>query len=207
MNKLGMLFIFTIGAAVGIAASMGYFKKKYEAIAQEEIYAVREFYNKKRNEEQANKEDKNIRVEEEEDKVYGDKNSEVELIDMDSLKEDMNDYVETIEKLRYTNEENKKVGLKPYVISPDEFGMSDENYTCISLSYYEDQILADDADHIVEDVENVIGFESLTHFGEYEDDCVYVRNDRRKCDYEILLRQEKYADVLKRKPYLREGKE
>lgn len=199
MNKFGGLFVFALGAAIGVAATREYFKKKYESISQEEIYAVREFYNKKRNEEQANKED-------EEDKVYGDENSKVELVDMDSLKGDVDDYVETIEKLRYTNEESKKVGPKPYVISPDEFGNSEDDYTCISLSYYEDQVLADDADHIVEDIENVVGIESLTHFGEYEEDCVYVRNDRRKCDYEILLRQEKYSDLLKRKPYLREVK-
>lgn len=199
MDKFGGLFVFALGAAIGVAATREYFKKKYEAISQEEIYAVREFYNKKRNEEQANKED-------EEDKVYGDENSKVELVDMDSLKGDVDDYVETIEKLRYTNEESKKVGPKPYVISPDEFGNSEDDYTCISLSYYEDQVLADDADHIVEDIENVVGIESLTHFGEYEEDCVYVRNDRRKCDYEILLRQEKYSDLLKRKPYLREVK-
>lgn len=197
MNKFGGLFVFALGAAIGVAATREYFKKKYEAISQEEIY--HEIYNKKRNEEQANKED-------EEDKVYGDENSKVELVDMDSLKGDVDDYVETIEKLRYTNEESKKVGPKPYVISPDEFGNSEDDYTCISLSYYEDQVLADDADHIVEDIENVVGIESLTHFGEYEEDCVYVRNDRRKCDYEILLRQEKYSDLLKRKPYLREVK-
>lgn len=204
MNKLSGLLMFTLGAAVGTAATWGYFKKKYETIAQEEIYAVREFYNKKTMDEKNS--DKDYKTDEivEEDIDL----DTFELVDADEdTKKEYKNYRTTIESLRYTNEEKKKEGPKPYVISPDEFGNSDEDYTCISLSYYEDQVLADDADHIVEDVENVVGFESLTHFGEYEDDCVYVRNDRRKCDYEILLRQEKYTDVLKRKPYLREGAE
>lgn len=202
MNKLGGLLLFTLGAAVGAAASMNYFKKKYEAIAQEEIYAVREFYTKKKMENDA----EDMKDEEHEESEEFEEENEIDE-ERETRNKEFYNYAATIKDLRYTNEERKKAGPKPYVISPDEFGMSDEDYTCISLSYYEDQVLADDADHIVEDVENVVGFESLTHFGEYEDDCVYVRNDRRKCDYEILLRQEKYTDVLKRKPYLREGKE
>ena len=90
--------------------------------------------------------------------------------------------------------------VKPYVISPDEFGEF-EDYERISLSYYADQILADEDDEKVEDVDNVVGLESLTHFGEFEDDSVFVRNDRLKCDYEILLDQRTYSDVIKQRPH------
>lgn len=90
--------------------------------------------------------------------------------------------------------------MKPYVISPDEFGEF-EDYERISLSYYADQILADEDDEKVEDVDNVVGLESLAHFGEYEDDSVFVRNDRLKCDYEILLDQRTYSDVIKQRPH------
>ena len=90
--------------------------------------------------------------------------------------------------------------MKPYVISPDEFGEF-EDYERISLSYYTDQILADEDDEKVEDVDNVVGLESLAHFGEYEDDSVFVRNDRLKCDYEILLDQRTYSDVIKQRPH------
>ena len=70
---------------------------------------------------------------------------------------------------------------KPYVIAPEEFGEEYE-YDTISLTYYSDRVLTDDDDEIVEDVEDVVGFESLESFGEYEDDSVFVRNDRLKCD-------------------------
>ena len=56
--------------------------------------------------------------------------------------------------------------IKPYVISPEEFGEF-EDYERISLSYYADQVLADEDDEKVDDVDNVVGLESLTHFGEF----------------------------------------
>ena len=49
---------------------------------------------------------------------------------------------------------------------------------------------------VIEDIDRVVGKDSLTHFGEYEDDSVYVRNDRLKCEYEILLRVGKFEDRL-----------
>lgn len=54
---------------------------------------------------------------------------------------------------------------------------------------------------MVEDVEDSVGFESLSHFGEYEDDSVYVKNDARKCYYEILLDERNYSDVIKHMPH------
>ena len=82
----------------------------------------------------------------------------------------------------------------PYVIPPEEFGETD--YEIISLTYYADGILADDMDDIVDDVDDIVGADSLTHFGEYEEDSVFVRNDLREVDYEILRDPRKYSDVV-----------
>ena len=70
-----------------------------------------------------------------------------------------------------------------------------EEYEKISLSYYADGILADDDDEVMENADEIVGLDSLTHFGEYEDDSVFVRNDVMKCDYEILLDHRNYKDV------------
>lgn len=40
-----------------------------------------------------------------------------------------------------------------------------------------------------------IGDDALGHFGEYEDDSVFVRNDEEQTDYEILLDGRNYHDV------------
>ena len=41
----------------------------------------------------------------------------------------------------------------------------------------------------------MVGLESLDHFGEYEEDTVYVRDDSKKVDYEILRNTEEYYDL------------
>lgn len=86
---------------------------------------------------------------------------------------------------------------KPYVISPEEFSDIWE-YDTISLTYYADNVLTDDEDEVMEDIEGTVGADSLERFGEYEDDAVYVRNDRLKCYYEILKDLRNYSDVISR---------
>ena len=99
-----------------------------------------------------------------------------------------------IEDNNYTSDINEVTRDQHYIIRPDEFGEYDD-YDAISLTYYADHILTDEDDEIVEDIEDKIGFDALSHFGEYEEDSVFVRNDRIKCDYEILLDQRKYSEV------------
>ena len=81
----------------------------------------------------------------------------------------------------------------PFVISPDEFG-EDPNYQTVSLTLYEDGVLTDDYDDIVVDVDDLVGEDSLTHFGEYEDDSVFVRNESMQTDFEILRDLRAYSE-------------
>jgi hypothetical protein len=185
--------MFVLGVAVGSVVTWRYVEKKYKQIAQDEIDSVKEVFSKREAEFTENAEAR---------------------IKADNAKEKPNvvEYTAWLHKQGYTNysdmvdekpEEVKEESMsvdKPYVIAPEEFGELDD-YETISLTYYADQILADDNDVIVDDVEDVVGFDSLNRFGEYEDDSVFVRNDRLKCDYEILLDQRKYSNVIRRKPH------
>lgn len=83
---------------------------------------------------------------------------------------------------------------RPYIISPEEFG-ENPYYDTISLTYYSDKVLTDEDDIEIEDVDGLIGEDSLNHFGEYEDDSVFVRNDELQTDYEILLDERAYYDI------------
>ena len=87
-------------------------------------------------------------------------------------------------------------GEVPYVISPDEFGEL-EDYAKVSLTYFADGVLADECGEIVDDVEEIIG-DGLDHFGEYEDDSVFVRSDAKRCDYEILKDLRDFSDFKKK---------
>ena len=81
---------------------------------------------------------------------------------------------------------------KPVVISPED--LYDVDYPVVTLIYYADGVLTDDNDNIIEDIDDIVGEESLNTFGKYEDDTVYVRNDRTKCNYEILRDYDRFED-------------
>lgn len=119
----------------------------------------------------------------------------------DKDKEKMSDI---ISDSGYANEEKND---HPYVIPPEEFGEI-EGYERISLTYYSNGVLADDSDSKIDNVEDIlgtVGADLKDHFGEYEDDSVYVRNDARSCDYEILYDVRTYDEVLASKPYISEA--
>ena len=104
-----------------------------------------------------------------------------------------------------TEEQMEQKKMLPYIISPDIFGdREDEDYEMITLKYYEgDDVITDEDDNVLEGVTSIIGDDVIQHFGEYEDDTVFIRNDILKCDYEVLRIDESYSDVLDRKPWLR----
>lgn len=183
--------IFSLGVAAGLAISWKYNKDKYETIAREEINDVKERYRSKRE--------------------YTEKEADIEGSDEDAEEELVsgfkNEYENMMRNLGYKDYGEKKGEdevAKPYVIKPEEFGQTDDDYDLISLNYYADGVLTDDFDDIIEDVEGTVGEDSLSHFGEYENDAVYVRNDARKADYEICLDNRKFSEVVDIPPHLRE---
>lgn len=210
MNKLVNVGMFLIGGVVGSMVTLRYLDEKYERRLDDDIASVREMYERRLK-----------RLSENVDELAG----ELEIIRTGASKPSDNASKEAvhgeaeaitknlgvseyISKLGYTNYSNisekeqkkeKEIDDLPYVISPDEFG-SLPDYDKISLTLYEDGVLAEDRD-IVEDVDNVVGEASLTHFGEYEDDSVFVRNDRLKCDFEILKDFRTYEKVIEENPY------
>ena len=106
---------------------------------------------------------------------------------------------EIIDENKYTTYSDNKKKEKGdimdgiYVISPEEFG-EDNDYGTESLTYYTDGIITDTYDNVIEDPIALIG-DGVRHFGEYEDDSVFVRNDRLRTDYEILADTRRYGDV------------
>ena len=189
-NKLEIFAVFTAGVAVGAASAWKFVKKKYEQIAQEEIDSVKESFSKKIPD-AVKKED-----------VM----KPVAKVDKTTEKPSIAEYAAILKKEGYdysksnASKAKEPAFKKPYVITPEEFGEFDE-YEKISLTYYADQVLADENDEIMEDADIVVGLDSLSHFGEYEDDSVFVRNDRLKCDYEILLDQRDYREAIQNIPH------
>lgn len=194
MNNKTMCFIaFSLGAAAGAVVSWRLLKKKYEQIAQEEIDSVKEVFSQRHS----------TLTEE----VEG---AQEKMADNAEEKKEADDYSNMVDGLGYRNYSDiskkapvstrKEYVMGPYVITEDEFGEIDE-YETNTLTYYSDGVLADDVDDVIEDVEDTIGHESLMNLGPQDDrlhlvDSVYVRNDDKKCDYEILFDVRRYADVF-----------
>lgn len=188
------LIAFVAGAALGSLATWIFVKDKYEQRAQEEIDSVKERWSKK-------KQNTDKKLDDEQDNQVDEK--EVE---------EYENVIESSGYSKYSDISNKKnlrkaVAYKelerPYIIKPEEFGNLD-NYELISLTHYSDGVLADDGDEKMADdeIDEVVGADYAKHFGEYEDDSVFVRNDKLKCDYEILLDNRKYSElphVMRRK--------
>ena len=155
MSKTTGFVMFVLGAAVGSVVTWQYTKKKYEQIAQEEIDSVKEIFSRR---------------ESAADVEIVTPEPQTAKVGKPEEKPDISEYAARLEREGYTNYSNASAGekkeeqeeameMKPYVISPDEFGEF-EDYERISLSYYADHILADEDDEKVEDVDNVVGLNS-----------------------------------------------
>lgn len=196
MNKMSTnMFIFAAGAAIGSAVAWLYAKKYYERIANEEIESMKEWVNRRISEHEETTSDMNIPDEK----------------PIPSMKPDLMEYAKKVKDLGYidyshTNSEPEEAKEEVeedvddyiYVIKPEEFGECD--YNEVSLTYYADGILTDEQDEPIEDLAGTVGEDYMTHFGEFEYDSVFIRNERLQVDFEILADQRNYSDLAKNKP-------
>ncbi|MBQ8237884.1 MAG: hypothetical protein IJZ39_07050 [Oscillospiraceae bacterium] len=204
-NKTALFGAFVAGAATGALATYKFVKDKYEKLAKEEA----ESFAAKLKELRQNEVTPLPTEPESEEKkdIPQNKSSEVD----DSTKKS---YEKFVSNLGYTDysaiSQGKPVSQTepvpvdlPQVIDPDEIGEYDD-YRVITLLYFADHILADHDGNIVsrEEANELLGPDALDRFGEYEEDAVHVRNDARKCYYEVLMEGRLYSDLLRKKPYL-----
>lgn len=179
------VLLFTAGLVVGSIVTWKMTKGKYEQWANDEIRTMREYYNRKEEE-----------YYEEED--LDEEPIEAEVRTERSTKPDLTEYTSRLNESGYTDyseiskkdeEEDNESDMeeKPYVISPEEFGDFDD-YETIELTYYKNGYVTDDQDILMsnDEVEEAIGWNNITRMGEYEEDALHVRNEKRKTDYEIL---------------------
>lgn len=202
-------FTFVTGLVIGSVVTYVIVKDKFEKIAQEEIDSVKEVFGR-RVEKEADKKVEKI-AKKEVEKIRKEYN-EYDNLTKNYTSYSKNKTEESIEDVEYEEVcENDEDGVeldeierasdydRPYIIEPQEFGALD-GYSLITLYHYSDNVLADDCDELVEDIDDVVGEDYASHFGEYENYCVCVRNDRLKADYEICRELRKYSDVVRHSP-------
>jgi hypothetical protein len=97
------------------------------------------------------------------------------------------------------DEEDKRDKTKPYLISVVEWSDTDEHYEQVCYTYYaEDDTLCDDADNIVDGIDNLIGEDHLQRFGDKSGDphTVFVRNEKLRMDFEIVRTPGSYKTMV-----------
>lgn len=217
-KKVFGVIMFAVGAAIGSAVTWKVVKTKYEQIADEEINSVRDEYislmqkMKKQLKETVAREDSDESASEENDDDYYPDDDErdfaekekaqIEYYKMtskyrsgDGTEENDDDYEEG-----GTGDEDEVPYINgPYVISPDEFASGPPGFFAQPLDYFADGVLADSWGVKI-DIEETIGEEALEHFGDYVDDVVHVRNERKEIDYEVTRDPRTYDDMLATNP-------
>lgn len=194
-NRISCVAFFIIGCGLGTGVSLYFFKTKFEKIMDEEVKKVKEEYSeylKKRHEKKENsKQESQESVEDsnKKEKVVKNKIINNHVIN-NTPKKELKNYTKYSETDKEQDKKSKGVE-KPYIIEPDEAGEF-EDYELITIYYYPDEstadeiVLTDDCDEVLDRITDIIGEEWVDQFGVYEEDSVYIRNDKHKCDYEIL---------------------
>ena len=217
MKKVFANFVmFTIGAVIGSAVTWKLVKTKYEQIAQEEIDSVKETFSKRKKQAENYSTDDTTTVKNFTDDNVNNDNVNNDNVNNDAMRKDYESILKDHKYLnidedrtdedrsnsytKYTLEKTRKEDLdmeynRPYVISPEEFDDNDE-YNVISLTYYADGVLTDDMDEPIdpEDIDDLVGKDFADHFGEYEENSIFVRNDAMQTDYEILRDLQRYDE-------------
>lgn len=204
-NKTALFSAFVAGAAVGALTTYKLVKDKYEKLSQAEAESFAAKLKEMRKNEQpslskktepANQNTSEPNVSEStEKKAYERVVSELGYTDYASA---------SVRRINSTESIPVKEDAElPQVIDPDEIGEYDD-YRIITLLYFTDHVLSDHDGNIVsrEEADELLGPDALNRFGEYEEDAVHVRNDARKCYYEVIMEGRLYSDLLRKKPHL-----
>lgn len=170
MSKITGFLIFATGFLGGSISAYFALKKRFDILMEEEIQSVKESYEK------FNSSDIEDSCEEHDD-IVG------QFI--------RNDDQNTPEE----QEEPQKKFEDPYLISPNEFNEV-YGYETATLTLYSDGVIADEDMEMVDDVDEILGEENLQQLRDGETDCVYIRNDSKYCDYEVLMDFGTFEDAV-----------
>ena len=192
MNKaLEISLAFIGGAVAGAVAGALYFRQLFEKRYQEDVKSVKEVYSCKK---------EKVSVKEPEKQKTENLSKSVKKPSVTTPVTDYTSYSSKIQKLGYAPEEKKNdmpaKKVDYHTIPPEEFSMEDD-YDCQSLICYEDGIVTngDGSEMKKSELDEMVGSDFSKHFGEYEDDSVFIRNDRLQMDFEIIRDRRTYAEA------------
>ena len=167
-----LLGTFSLGLGAGILVSQRYFKKKYEAIADEEIAVVKSVYFS---------------------------NEHIEEPKVSTMQDDSQSLIRVLNSEGYsinddeTEREHPREEDIPYEITEEEFSETELSYEKLTLHYFvDDDVLFDPQEEaingngMVDDPLQVIGEDGVLRLRASDDTyALYFRNDTYGTDYEV----------------------
>ena len=192
------LLCFVVGAAMGSVITWKLIEKKYKDLADEEIESVKETFKNRKS--RITKDEVKETVEKVINKWKEPKETVEDIVTAEGYSTEDEENTEEDDESNYTVDVDPGVEvIVPYVITPEQFGEYSE-YGTKTLTYYADNVLTDEIDNPITsgEMETMIGPDALDHFGEYEDDSVYIRDEMNEMDYEILKSEKMFSEIPKR---------
>ena len=192
------LLCFVAGAAIGSVVTWKLIEKKYKDLADEEIESVIETF--KHRKQRITKDNVKETVEKVINKYKEPKEIVEDIVTAERYSIENEEEIDEDDESNYTVDiDNDIEVITPYVITPEQFGEYNE-YGTKTLTYYADNVLTDEIDNPItsEEMVTMIGPDALDHFGEYEDDSVYIRDEINEMDYEILKSEKKFSEITER---------
>lgn len=193
--KMQKLLIFVTGAAIGSLVTWKLVSDQYEKLIQEEVNSVKQLLKKNGNQESTVAEGTDY-----DDELYTNAT-------LESEKPSIEEYAKTVQNLNYADfskkdKPEKKIAKQKdttddnddiQFITADEFGDLDDYDEETLYFYEEDETLTDVYDEVIPDEANTVGTDYMKHFDDIEE-VVFVRNNRLKRDYEIILNHSSFTE-------------
>ena len=192
------LLCFVAGSAIGSVVTWKLIEKKYKDLADEEIESVIETF--KNRKPRITKDNVKETVEKVINKCKESKETVENIVTAEGYSIENEEEIDEDDESNYTVDVDPGVEvIVPYVITPEQFGEYNE-YGTKTLTYYADNVLTDEIDNPItsDEMETMIGPDALDHFGEYEDDSVYIRDEMNEMDYEILKSEKTFSEIQER---------
>lgn len=184
VERIGILLV---GVAIGALSTMTYFKRKYKAIADEEIESCKKIFERRKPQEK--KEEKESTIE---TFTYAPRDTEESL----EYKSYYNAYApkevtETETIFSPAPEEDE-----PFEIGAYEF-TDDNEFDKVTLNFYtEDGVLIYEEGEEIADDNRTIGSENLDDFLRTYERSSYFRNPKTNIDYEVIKIEGSYKELI-----------
>lgn len=205
------IITFSLGAVTGAVATYFYVRNKFEEEYQQsrqelvDLYINKSYNNKKEKEDDTESFSTQDAVNRLNSLASSNENSEERYINYTSIYggDDIGDDTYILEnnvEQQLSMAENPTEEVKPYIIDDDQFSDPTPAYDKVTLEYFiNNDVLIDSLSHEVMFVSDTIGESNLKYLSSNEDDkdYIYVRNESKAIDYEVVLNYDDYEESEK----------